>query len=306
MVTLAQVNIGQSLQDGLARTLAFLPKLLAFILILVIGWIIARVLARVVDKVLERVGFDRAVERGGVKRALARTKFDASDLLSKLVFYGVMLFVLQLAFGVFGPNPISALLYGIIAFLPRIFVAILIVVIAAAVAAAVRELVDTAVGGLSYGKLLANGAGAVILGVGIFAALNQLQIAPAIVNGLFYAILAIIVGVTVIAVGGGGIAPMRARWESALAKLDQEGSKVRQEVASTSREDVEQRAQQRVEQTRESDGDRTIRSTTDANATAANPAAVDETRPIAPPRGTEFDDPSRRQPPPPATPNPRR
>jgi MFS family permease len=303
VVTLAQVNLGESVENGLAAALAFLPKLLAFILILVIGWIIARVLARIVDRLLERVGFDRAVERGGVKRALARSKFDASDLLAKLVFYGVMLFVLQLAFGVFGPNPISALLFGIIAFLPRIFVAILIVVIAAAIAAAVRELVDTALGGLSYGRLLANGAGAVILGVGVFAALNQLQIAPAIVNGLFYAILAIIVGVTVIAVGGGGVAPMRARWEQALQRLDDEGSKVRQEVASTSREDIEERAQQRAAQARQQDGDRTIRSTT-PNVTATNPAVVDETRPIAPPRGPEFDDPSGR--PPPATPDPRR
>lgn len=48
-------------------------------------------------------------------------------------------------------------------------------------------------------------AGAAILTVGVFAALSQLQIAPAIVTGLFYAILAIVVGSAVIAIGGGGV-----------------------------------------------------------------------------------------------------
>jgi hypothetical protein len=37
-----------------------------------------------------------------------------------------------------------------------------------------------------------------ILVIGILAALDQLQIAPVIVNGLFYALLAIIVGVAIL------------------------------------------------------------------------------------------------------------
>ncbi|WP_199180911.1 MULTISPECIES: hypothetical protein [unclassified Cryobacterium] len=60
-----------------------------------------------------------------------------------------MLFVLQFAFGVFGPNPVSDLLAGIIAFLPKIIVAIIIIVIAAAVAAGVKTLIQGTLGGLS-------------------------------------------------------------------------------------------------------------------------------------------------------------
>ena len=65
---------------------------------------------------------------------------------------------------------------------------------------------------------------------GIFAALSQLQIAPAIVTGLFYAILAVVAGSLIIAVGGGGIQPMQERWRNALAKYDDEKPKVRQEM----------------------------------------------------------------------------
>ena len=119
------------------------------------GWLVARTVSKVLEKLLEKAGFDRAVERGGVKTASAKSMFDASDIVAKLVYYTPMLFVLQLAFGVFGPNPISALISGVIAFLPKLIVAIIIIVVAAAIAAAVKTLLEGTLSGLSYGKVLA-------------------------------------------------------------------------------------------------------------------------------------------------------
>jgi hypothetical protein len=98
------------LQSGLERawtnTATFVPNLVAFLLVLALGYFIAKAIGKVVDKVLERVGFDHAVERGGIKQAMARSKYDASDIVSKLVFYTLFLLVLQLAFGVFGLHPV--------------------------------------------------------------------------------------------------------------------------------------------------------------------------------------------------------
>ena len=233
------------LVDAWARVAVFLPKFLGFLLILIIGYFIAKALGTLFEKVLERVGFDRAVERGGVKDALARTSYDASDIVGKLVFYLLFLLVLQLAFGVFGPNPISDLLEGIIAYLPNVIAAIIIIVVAAAVAAAVRELAGAALANLSWGRVLANVAGGAILTVGFFAAVSQLQIAPAIVNAVFYAILAIIVGSLVIAIGGGGIQPMRERWQRVLERLDAELPRAREAVAG-----ADQRVRERVEMER--------------------------------------------------------
>jgi hypothetical protein len=69
-----------------------------------------------------------------------------------------------------------------------------------------------------------------IVAVGAFAALAQLEIAPAIVNGVFYAVLAVIAGSAIIAIGGGGIQPMRDRWERALTKVEQEAPQARQHM----------------------------------------------------------------------------
>lgn len=218
------------IERAVAMTLEFIPRLAAFVAILVIGYFIAKFLGGLLDKVLEKVGFDKAVERGGIKKAMSKSGYDASSLLGQLVFYTLMLFVLQLAFAVFGPNPISDLINSAIAFIPNIIVAALIVIIGAAIAAGVKDIIRGALGGLSYGTTMASVGYIGIMVIAVFAALNQLNVAPEIVNGLFYAALAIIVGVTVIAVGGGGIQPMRARWETALVKVESEVPRMKEQV----------------------------------------------------------------------------
>ena len=229
----AKVDIGSGVTSAWTNVATFVPKLVIFLLILAIGYVIARLVAKILNGILERVGFDRAIERGGVGKALETSKYDASDILAKLVFYTVMLFVLSTAFGVFGPNPISGYLQAVIGYLPKVFVAIIIVVIASAVAAGAKTLIEGSLGGLSYGKVLANAASILILAFGVIAALDQLQIAQNVVNGILYAALAAVVGVVVVAVGGGGIKPMQARWESSLQAYDIEKSNVRQQVSSS-------------------------------------------------------------------------
>jgi hypothetical protein len=238
---LAEIDYASGIEDAWATVATFVPKFVAFLVVLIIGYFVAKALAKVLDAVLERVRFDTLVERGGIKTALDRSDYDVSDILSKVVFYALMLIVLQMAFGIFGSNPVSDLLESVIAYLPKVFAAILIIVIASAIAAAARELLAATLGGLSYAGTLANAVGIAIVTVGVFAALNQLQIAPAIVNGLFYALLAIVAGSAIIAIGGGGIAPMQQRWQRALQRYDEEKPRIQQH-AQGARQRVEARA----------------------------------------------------------------
>ncbi|MEU7949349.1 hypothetical protein AB0C50_32110 [Micromonospora taraxaci] len=215
-------NVSDAVGDALRSVMLFLPKAVAFLAILVAGWLIAKAALKIVEKVLERVGFDRAVERGGVRRALSRSRYDASDIVAKLVYYGLLLFTLQLAFGIWGPNPISDLLGAVISWLPRAFVAIVIVVVSAAIANAVKDIISGALGGLSYGRVLATTASVFILGLGVIAALNQIGVATAVTTPVLIAVLATIGGILVVGVGGGLIRPMQSRWEGWLTRAEQE------------------------------------------------------------------------------------
>jgi len=204
----------------------FVPKLLLALVILIVGLLIARLLAKAVEKLLERVGFDRLVERGGVKAALDRSRFDASDIVAKIVYWALVLVTLQFAFGVFGPNPISAWLASVVAYLPNVIVAIIIVIIAAAIAAGVRSLLQGALGGLSYGRVLANFAGAFIIFLGVIAALNQVGIAFTVTTPVLIAVLATVSGILIVGVGGGLIRPMQQRWETYLSRAEADAQRL--------------------------------------------------------------------------------
>jgi Conserved TM helix len=261
------------LRDGISTIAEFLPKLVLFLVILVVGLIIAKAIGKALSALLEKVGFDRAVERGGVKRAMANSKMDASDVVAKLIYYTLMLFVLQLAFGVFGPNPISDLIERVITFLPSLVVAIIIVVVASAIAAAVKTLIEGTLGGLSYGKTIANLASIFILFLGVVAALNQVGVATTVTTPVLIAILATVAGVIIVGVGGGLIRPMQMRWEGYLTKAEQEAPRIKQEAASAP--GVREQAEQARERVSSSNGSR-------ANgATSVDPyatGAADDTR----------------------------
>lgn len=216
------MNIGDSFRNVLDTVINFLPNLAVFLVILVVGWIVAKALRKVVDMVLERLHFDRAVERGGIKRALERSKYDASDLIAAIVYYAVLLITLQMGFAVFGPNPVSTLLADVVAWLPMAVVAIVIVVVAAAIGNAVKDIVSATLGAFSWGNVVARVAQVFIVALGVIAALNQMGVATTVTTPVLVTVLATVGGVIVVGVGGGMVRPMQQRWERWLGRAEEE------------------------------------------------------------------------------------
>jgi hypothetical protein len=208
--------MGETLQSVLREV----PKALVFVAILVVGWLVAKAVRALVGKVLARVGFDRLAERGGIAAVLERSRYDASDIVARLAYAAVWLIAVQTAFGIWGPNPVSVLITTVVGWLPRAFVAIVVVVVAAAIARAVKEVIVSVLDGLSYGRLLANCASALIIGFGAIAALDQVGVAAGVTTPVLVAVLATIGGVIVVGIGGGLVRPMQSRWEDWLGRAE--------------------------------------------------------------------------------------
>ncbi|MEU8245538.1 hypothetical protein [Nonomuraea sp. NPDC048916] len=238
------INIGQGLTDVWRQIATFVPRLVAFLVILVIGWFIAKVLGKLAEKILEKVGFERAVQRSGMSRALERSKYTASGLVAKVVYYAILLVTLQIAFSVFGPNPISSLLNAVVGWLPLAIVAIIIVVIAGAIASAVRDVVSGALGGLSYGRWLGAAAAVFIWALGIIAALNQIGVATTVTTPVLITVLATVGAIAAIGFGGGLVRPMQQRWERWLGTIEQQvpQAKAHAEAYQRGRQDARQMA----------------------------------------------------------------
>ncbi|KUP96600.1 mechanosensitive ion channel family protein [Thermobifida cellulosilytica] len=226
----AVTDIGQGIGNAWGTAVSFIPRLAIFLVVLILGWLLAKLVGRLVAKGLSRVGLDRGLERGGLGNYFQRSRFSASGLAGKFVYYAGVLIVLQLAFSAFGPdNPITRMLDGVIAWLPRLAVALVIVVVAALIARAVRDLLSDALGGLGYGRLLATVVGVFILGLGVIAALNQIGVATTVTLPVLVAVLGTVAGILVVGVGGGLIRPMQQRWAAWLDRAESDTKRFREQ-----------------------------------------------------------------------------
>ena len=231
---LAAVDFGGAVTDGFRTFATFVPKFLGFLIILLVGYFVAKTIAKILDKVLERAHFDEAVEKGPIKQALSRSKYDASDIVSKLVFYAIFIPFLSAAVGVLGIQALQEPLAAFIALIPKIIVAVIILVVGGVVSGAVKSLIQNALGGLSFGNILATGVGVLVMLGFLKAALDQVGVATTVTGPLLYAILGTVAGILIVGVGGGLIKPMQHRLETALNKASDEAAAAKVQAGSAS------------------------------------------------------------------------
>lgn len=213
----------QGLGDAWSAVATFVPKLLAFLVILLIGWLIAKGVSKAVSLLLKRIGFGKLLEKAGLSNLAGNAGLDPVGIIVKIVYYFILLIALQWAFSVFGTsNPVSSLLNQVIAYLPRIAVAIILVVVAAAVAGVLRDLIRSALGNRPIGPMLGTITFAFVIALGIIAAVNQLGVALAVTTPVLVTVLATIGGILVVGVGGGLVRPMQSRWDNWLGRAERE------------------------------------------------------------------------------------
>ena len=191
MHIIAAVSVGDSLQQAFNSFFGFLPNLLGFLIILLIGYIVARVVKGILTKVLEKVGLDRALHSGQTGQYVERVSPDASPsrLVGSIAFWFLFLGAISLAVSALKIPALTTFVATIYGYLPNVIAAVIIFVLAGAIAAAVAALVTRVMGDTPTGKLVASVAPILIMGIAVFMILNQLGIAPAIVTITYAALL---------------------------------------------------------------------------------------------------------------------
>ncbi len=188
---LAAINIGNSLQQGLDAFFGFVPNLLAFLVILLVGWIIAKAVRTVVNKALDNLGVDKALGNSDAGRYVERVSPGAkpSRLIGAVAYWFIFLFALSAAIGALKIPSLTAFITEVQTFLPNIIVAVLIFVVAAALAGGVAGAVTKMMGDTPTGKVVAAVVPALILAIGTFMILDQLKIAHEIVTITYAALM---------------------------------------------------------------------------------------------------------------------
>jgi hypothetical protein len=212
--------IFNALANAVNLILTFIPRLVGFLIILIVGWIIAALLSRAVTWLLRRIGFDRMSDRIGLTRFEQRmgVRLDSAGILGRVVFWFILLIFLVPAADALGLTAVSNVLNTLVNYIPNVFVAILVLFLGALAAAVVADLVRGATASANIGNpnIFAGIARWAIIGFAALIALEQLQISPVLLNELFGAIVAAVAIAFGLAFGLGGKDAAR-RW---LARVE--------------------------------------------------------------------------------------
>ena len=240
------VSIVNALNDAVRLILTFIPRLVGFLVILIVGLIIAWAVSKALTFLLRKIGFDRMANRIGLTRLEQRMniQMDPAGVLGKIVYWFILLIFLIPAADALGVPAVSNILNTLVAYIPNVFVAILVLFLGALFATFVADIVRGAVASAKIGNpnVFAAIARWAIIGFAALVALEQLQITPALINELFGAIVAAIAIAFALAFGLGGQDAAR-RW------LSRGESTVTTAAAQMNAQQVKNAAQQSAQQT---------------------------------------------------------
>lgn len=191
------------------------PKIIGALIILIVGWFIARIIRSIIQRLMGARPVQSVLDAAGINSALEGSGYEAPSLVASIVYFFLWLSILLLAFQALEAEAIVGLLQRFLAVLPLIFVAFIVVVLAAAVGRFVAGLVEpwSTANGVTWLPWLTR-IGFILFG--LVTALEILEIGF-FVNALTTAIMGGVGIAFAIAFGVGGIDTARKWWAKYLS-----------------------------------------------------------------------------------------
>ena len=192
----------------LAQVGVFLPRVMLALLVLVAGWLVAKLARLAIEKALRAINFHVLTERAGIDGFLRQGGMDTDSvsIFGALVYWLVILAALIIAFNGLGLTYITDLLGRVVLFVPKVFVALLMLAFGAYFARFCGDAVRTYCRNIDLpdGEFLARLTQYAIIAFVVLIALDQMQIGGDIVRLTFLILLAGVVFALALAFGLGG------------------------------------------------------------------------------------------------------
>lgn len=184
--------------------IAWLPRILGAIAILVVGWILAVVLRSVAERIAMRLGLNRKVHNSPADSYVRRIAPDPAHSLGNLIYWLIIAITITIFIGALNIPVLTGMIAGFYSYVPNILVSILILGLGIAASALVAGVIQRWMGDTPTGKVVSVVVPVIVMSITGFAILEQLKIAPAIVLTTYIAILGAVSLGFAIAFGLGG------------------------------------------------------------------------------------------------------
>jgi len=197
-------DVGDSVQQGADAFALWVPRLLGFFAVLIIGYFIAKILSNLITRVLRRAGLDDRLRTGTAGNWINRLTQSPSSVIGSITFWLVFIGAVSIAVDVLGIQALDDFVATVWAYVPNLIAAFLIFLVAAAIAAGVGTLVSRTMGETTTGKVIATVVPTLIMAIAGFMILDQLNIAETIVTITYASLLGAVALGMALAFGLGG------------------------------------------------------------------------------------------------------
>jgi small-conductance mechanosensitive channel len=180
-------NSFQTLWTGV---LLFIPNLIVALVILALGWAVGALIGHAIKKFLDVLRFDEALRKTGFERVVRRAglELNASAFVGWLFKVGIIIVFLIASFDVLGLAQVTQFLSQVVlGYLPRLIVAVLILLVGVVVGDALEKVVvaSSRTAGLTSSGMLGKVSKWAVWIFAILVALSQMGIAGAFIQTLF-------------------------------------------------------------------------------------------------------------------------
>ena len=200
-------GLTNAVTTSLTQILLFLPTIILAILLLGLGYILARLVSIVVTRVLQFAGFDRLLSRTAIQTLLERsgTRQKVSEILGMIGFWIIFLVFLIKASETLHLAIVSDALTTIAYYIPKIGVAVLVLILGLIAANFVRELITMTCSsaGITHGTIVAQAVYVAVVLLIVVTAIDVLGIDTQLLNNTIIILLAGLIGGAALSFGLG-------------------------------------------------------------------------------------------------------
>ena len=153
------MNVVEFLESTIAEVIAFLPRLIGAIIILLIGWFLGRLVAGLVKRIVDKAEIDRMVLGTPLGRALGGTERAVSKAFGKIAAWFVYALAILAAADVLAVELLSGWIAEAVSYIPAFIAGLLIIVLGFVLADFVGDAIERTetTTGTSYTSWFATG-----------------------------------------------------------------------------------------------------------------------------------------------------
>jgi small-conductance mechanosensitive channel len=178
-----------SFQSFWTELAAFIPSLIAAVVLLFVGWVLAKVARTGVIRLLKVLHFDKLTEKSGLEAFLHQADLDVSvpALIGNLIYWLIILIMIVTVANSLGLQMVADLFNKVVLYIPNVIVAILVLVFGTIVARFINRIIFAWLNNVGFdGALTVSTFSEYAMMVFVFfMAMEQLQIANELLTSAF-------------------------------------------------------------------------------------------------------------------------